>query len=349
MILAVESSCDETAVAIVDENARIFLDFKYSQIPLHKEYGGVVPELASRSHFDVLTQLEKAITSASVNIKDIRAIAATTGPGLVGPLLVGSNFALGLAKGWNKPFIGVHHLRGHIASSVMSAGFDPKLSIQERAEILFPTWVLLVSGGHCQVLIAEKDLICKTIKTTSDDAAGECFDKCAKMLGLDYPGGPLIEKYGLLCTSQQLRQASEWAAALPRPKSAEGFSFSGLKTAFRLLIESLPQENLTDFRPPLCRALEMAVSDSLLSVLKRAYEDHENPPQNLISCGGVSANLFLRKQLENFCKSYNIKLYLVPLDLSTDNAVMIALAAYLQSDALNLKQVFARARLDTSL
>lgn len=345
MILAVESSCDETAVAVVDEKARVLLDFKYSQISLHKEYGGVVPELASRSHFEVLKELEHAISGVGLSLSDLKSVAATMGPGLVGPLLVGSSFAQGLALGWAKPFVGVHHLRGHIASALLSARLDQCLTISERSERVFPAWVLLVSGGHCQLLSTDRELRCEILKTTSDDAAGECFDKCAKLMGLEYPGGPLVEKHAQSCTPAQLDQAAKWAEQLPRPKSAEGFSFAGLKTAFRLLLTELKFVPSSEMLAPLCRALEIAVSDSLLSVMKKSFEEAEVPPQNLICCGGVSANLFLRKKLESWCESRGVSLYLVPLGLSTDNAVMIALAAHLQNPSLSLKQVFARVKL----
>lgn len=340
MILALESSCDETALAIVDDQAQIHLNVCISQISLHQKYGGVVPELASRFHFDVLDELSgeirKALTNSSIHISQISAVAATMGPGLVGPLLVGSSFAKGLAASFQKPFVGVHHLRAHVASAVLDKVL--KGSISERAHNIFPAYVLLVSGGHCLLMISDSNLNLKIIKSSSDDAAGECFDKCAKLIGLPYPGGPAIEKEAQKCTTQDdLALAYGWARQLPRPKSSAGFSFAGLKTAFRLLTEQdkKAKQNI----PALCKALEIAIINSIVLILKKEIN---GDIKNLICCGGVAANLHLRKELEGLCNQQKMNFYSVPLEFATDNAVMVSLSAMLQSTKVEEKSVFSR-------
>lgn len=340
MILAVESSCDETALAVVDSFGRVKLNFCLSQISLHKKYGGVVPELASRSHFDGLEELSEKIKASGITKEEITAVAATMGPGLVGPLLVGSSFARGLAAAWDKKFIGVHHLRAHVASALLTDISSEDLL--GKADKVFPSLVLLVSGGHCLVLKVEKDLSCEILKTTSDDAAGECFDKCAKLIGLPYPGGPAIQAESQKCTSpDQLSLAHEFSRLLPRPKSESGFSFAGLKTAFRLLVEQDPRAKANI--PALSRALEITIADTLLGVLNKVSE--VTALERLVCCGGVSANLFLRSKLEQWCLKNNYQFMCAPLEFSTDNAVMIATAAWVQGDQHNSRSVFARGHL----
>ncbi|MEZ4814970.1 MAG: tRNA (adenosine(37)-N6)-threonylcarbamoyltransferase complex transferase subunit TsaD [Bdellovibrionota bacterium] len=340
MILAVESSCDETALALVDELGHVHFNICLSQIALHKKYGGVVPELASRSHFDALDVFSEKIAQEKLDISKITAVAATMGPGLIGPLLVGSSFARGLAAAWQKPFIGVHHLRAHVASALLS---DSKgVSLKERAQQIFPSLVLLVSGGHCMLLKVTPSLECEILKTTSDDAAGECFDKCAKLIGLPYPGGPSIQEQSLMCTQpSDIQLAADFASKLPRPKSSVGFSFAGLKTAFRLLVEQ--DDRARKNIPALSRALEITISDTLLSVLKKVADEHD--VGQLICCGGVSANLHLRKDLEHWAKQRDWNLHTVPLAYSTDNAVMIAVAALVQGESLSEETVFPRGHL----
>lgn len=340
MILAIESSCDETALAVVDNTGKLRMNICLSQIALHKKYGGVVPELASRSHFDSLDEFSKKLKEEGIEAKDITAVAATMGPGLVGPLLVGSSFARGLAAAWDKPFIGVHHLRAHVASSLLDKK-NSDLPLKEAALETFPALVLLVSGGHCMILKVESDLSCEILKSTSDDAAGECFDKCAKLIGLPYPGGPAIQAESQKCHGESLQLALEWAAKLPRPKSSSGFSFAGLKTAFRLLVEQ--DERALKNIPALARALEITVSDTLLSVLDKTADEFEIG--KLICCGGVSANLHLREKLNTWASKRAWKFFTVPLEFSTDNAVMIAAAAWVQADKFSAKSVFPRGEL----
>lgn len=341
MILAVESSCDETALALVDNKGRVRLNMCISQVALHKKYGGVVPELASRAHFESLDEFTKKIHDEGIQAKDIKAVAATMGPGLVGPLLVGSSFARGLAAAWEKPFIGVHHLRAHVASALLDSK-NSDLTLKEASLRTFPSLVLLVSGGHCMILKVQNDLSCEILKSTSDDAAGECFDKCAKLIGLPYPGGPAIQAEALKCTlPEQIQLANEWTSKLPRPKSSSGFSFAGLKTAFRLLVEQ--DERARKNIPSLARALEYTVSDTLVSVLDKTADEHE--VGRLICCGGVSANLHLRERLTSWCCKREWTFFTVPLEFSTDNAVMIAAAAWVQAEKFSAKGVFARGEL----
>ncbi len=342
MILAVESSCDETALAVVDETGKVRVNLCLSQIALHQKYGGVVPELASRSHFDALNEFTKLLESEKIFASDIRMVAATMGPGLVGPLLVGSSFARGLAAGWSKPFVGVHHLRAHVASSLLDDTLGERKTLVEKAQENFPALVLLVSGGHCMILKAQADLQCEILKSTSDDAAGECFDKCAKLIGLPYPGGPSVQAEAAKCQGADLDLAKEWAKKLPRPKSQEGFSFAGLKTAFRLLVEQ-DQRALKNI-PALCRALEVTIADTLILVLDKVAQDEVLG--RLVCCGGVSANTYLKSELQNWCNKKQWKFLSVPLKYATDNAVMIAAAAAVQAPSLAENNVFPRGALE---
>ncbi len=339
MILAIESSCDETALAVVDSKGKVHLNCCLSQIALHQKYGGVVPELASRAHFEALEEFSKKIHDAGIQAEQISSVAATMGPGLVGPLLVGSSFARGLAAAWNKPFIGVHHLRAHVASALLDEKLTGDQTLKEASQNVFPSLVLLVSGGHCMLLKVDTDLSCEILKNTSDDAAGECFDKCAKLIGLPYPGGPSIEAESAKCIgAEQIKLAQEWAAKLPRPKSAAGFSFAGLKTAFRLLVEQ--DERALQNIPSLARALEVTIADTLLGVLSKVADEHD--VGRLICCGGVSANLYLRGQLAQWSQNRSWNFFTVPLKYSTDNAVMIAVAAWVQGEKFSVQSVFPR-------
>jgi N6-L-threonylcarbamoyladenine synthase len=351
MILAFESSCDETAMALVDCHGKVLLNHCLSQIQLHNRYGGVVPELASRSHFDILEELSQRLQKAEkekvFDRSQIHAVASTMGPGLIGPLLVGSNFARGIASGWSKEFKGVHHLRGHLASVLLDPQLEekyPTLTLVEKAQKIFPALVLLVSGGHCLLLLVTPQLEAQILKTTSDDAAGECFDKCAKLMGLPYPGGPAIQKEALLCLSESEKAlAREWTAQLPRPRSEEGFSFAGLKTAFRLLLEQDSRSKTN--RPALCKALEETIADSLLRVIKNTEDSFEGV-KNFICCGGVAANVYLREKLKDWSEKKSLNFHTVPFSYATDNAAMIAVAAWVQSPKLNEAQVFTRGHLE---
>lgn len=309
IILGIETSCDESGIAIYDNEKGILGNVLYSQIDLHNSYGGVVPELASRDHIQkIIPLIEECLAIANISLKDIDAISYTAGPGLNGALLVGASIANGLAFSRNIPVIPIHHLEGHLLSPLLG---DSKPHT--------PFLALLVSGGHSQIIevknIGEYTLLGESI----DDAAGEAFDKTAKMLGLPYPGGKYIA---------QLAKIGQETYPLPRPMLHSGdlnMSFSGLKTAVLNLINKLKKE--TDFsdniKANIAKSIEEAITDILVAkALKALITTNIN---RLVVCGGVSANLTLRNKFNSF---NNIEVYYPPLDLCTDNGAMIAIAGY---------------------
>jgi len=346
LILAIESSCDETAAALVDAHGSVIGSELVSQISTHNLYGGVVPEVASRAHFEEIDAVVRTLVQKSGidPLRDLEAVAATMGPGLIGPLLVGVSYARGIAVAWKKPFVGVHHLRGHLASALLEK--DPTRSMRDQLRELSPALVLLASGGHTQLLLLEETFSATSLADTADDAAGECFDKSAKLMGLPYPGGPAIEK--LARESSGGERAKAFASELPKPKSAAGFSFSGLKTAIRLKLSQNPAlQRDADF----CWAIEDTIAQVFERALKATYGDlkHEGrAPRTLVLCGGVSANLKLRSLFERFAEGRKMQVLLPPLRYCTDNAAMIAGAAWLQSDEQNLVDVQARIPMEIS-
>jgi N6-L-threonylcarbamoyladenine synthase len=256
----------------------------------------------------------------------------------VGPLLVGASYAQGLAAGWGVPLRGVHHLRGHLASVLL--GIDSPRGLSERAQELFPAIVLLVSGGHTQVLRVDAGLRAEAWADTADDAAGECFDKSAKLMGLPYPGGPSIEKLAGTLAPADEATAKRIFESLPRPRSAEGYSFSGLKTAIRLKLQADPSLAPA---PAFAWAVQEAIGATLLSGLKRSFEGRDTGGlKSLVFCGGVAANARLRGLVSDFAAKRKLRLALPPLKHCTDNAAMIAAAAWVQSPALALEGVVAR-------
>ena len=316
LILGIESSCDETGVALVDAGApgtlgvpRLLGHALHSQIDMHQAYGGVVPELASRDHIRrVLPLTEAALEQAGCALQDIDAVAYTRGPGLAGALLVGAGAACALAAGLGKPTLGIHHLEGHLLSPFLS---------QDPPE--FPFVALLVSGGHTQLMrvdgVGRYDMLGETI----DDAAGEAFDKSAKVLGLGYPGGPALARLA--------EQGSATAFALPRPLLHSGdldFSFAGLKTAVltqaRKLGDALPAR-----APDLAASTEAAIVEVLLKKSLAALR--QTGLQRLVVAGGVGANAHLRRQLTEACRQRGVRIHYPELALCTDNGAMIALAA----------------------
>ncbi len=341
VILAFESSCDETAIAAVSESGSVHFERLWSQVEVHQKFGGVVPEVASRSHFEAVQILSLDLENFTKQFQ-IESVVSTMGPGLIGPLLVASNMARGLAFGLKVPFRGIHHLRGHVASALIPAiSREPAIPLRQRAQSIFPAVVFLVSGGHTQVLLVDRGLHSKVLAETADDAAGECLDKCAKLMGLPYPGGPAIEALALGLEAHEVEFARELSQRLPRPKALSGFSFSGLKTAFRLLLES--EANLKG-SAALAWAIQDAVFDSLLRGLKAAIKglSSETLPSQLVFCGGVAANQVLRTRLERFSVESGLQLHLPPQRYATDNAVMIATAAWVQDPVLDLFQCQAR-------
>ncbi len=317
IILGIETSCDETAAAIIMHhslgNATILSNIVRTQIDEHAAYGGVVPELAARSHIIHLEHIvATALSKARIELKNIDIIAATAGPGLVGGLLVGLTFAKGLAAANNKPFIAINHLEAH----ALSARLVDKVS--------FPYLMLLVSGGHTQFLLVKNVGDYQRLGTTIDDALGEGFDKVAKMLSLGLPGGPMVEKMALRGNAKRFK--------FPRPLLHEkrlDFSFSGLKTAVRLKAEKiapLSEQDICD----ICASFQQAVVDILTARTKDAIDKFNKIIPNincqLVVAGGVAANKQISKALKEVAKEKEAKLIVPPMALCTDNGAMIAFA-----------------------
>lgn len=312
-VLGIETSCDETAVAVVEALAgggpvgRILANVVYSQLTEHRRFGGVVPEIAARAHLERIDGLvQEALGEAGLGLADLDGIAATGGPGLIGGVLVGVMTAKALAFAHDKPFLAVNHLEGHA------------LSVRLTEDVAFPYLLLLVSGGHCQLLTVQGPGDFTRLGTTIDDAVGECFDKTAKLLGLGFPGGPAVEKAALGGDPQRF--------ALPRPmwrKPGCDFSFSGLKTAVRQTVEKLDRDDsraVTD----LCASFQRTVGDVLADRCANALA--VAPLSTLVVAGGVAANVYLRGRLEALAASRGARLVAPPVSLCTDNGAMIAWA-----------------------
>jgi len=319
-ILGIETSCDETSAAVVNDRRAILSNLVLSQLKEHEAFGGVVPEIAARAHMEHLdTLIKAAIDDAGLGFDDLDGVAATCGPGLIGGVMVGMMAGKVIASAKNIPFLGVNHLEGH--------ALTPRLT----DNIGFPYLLLLVSGGHTQILVAEDVGTYKRLGTTLDDAAGECFDKSAKLMGLGYPGGPNLEKLAAQCNDAE--EAIN-RFDLPRPlKKRAGcdFSFSGLKTAVRTIIEKLPAGDLKrDDAAALAFAFQTAMAEILSERCENAVKDFlkKYKPQNpaLVVCGGVAANGTIRESLKNLAASHNMDLYAPPPELCSDNAAMIAWA-----------------------
>jgi len=313
LILGIETSCDETAAALVDGERRILADVVLSQIDVHRPFGGIVPEVAARAHLEhVDAMVAQAMAQAGKSFADLDAVAATGGPGLIGGVMVGVMTAKAIALAANKPFLAVNHLEGHALTARLTHGID------------FPYLLLLASGGHSQLLAVLGVGDYRRLGTTIDDAVGEAFDKAAKMIGLGYPGGPQIQ---------------EWAAkgdasrfALPRPMKGKpgcDFSFSGLKNAVRLLVESLPRPLCDQDVADVAAAFQMAVAESMADRTKRAIDIFKSrwpAGKHLVVAGGVAANTALRAQLTQLATKSGLSFLAPPLKLCTDNAAMIAWA-----------------------
>ncbi|WP_307323758.1 tRNA (adenosine(37)-N6)-threonylcarbamoyltransferase complex transferase subunit TsaD [Evansella vedderi] len=307
IILGIETSCDETAVAVVKNGREILSNVVSSQIESHKRFGGVVPEIASRHHVEQMTYiLEEAMAEAEVNFEDIDAIAVTEGPGLVGALLIGVNAAKALAFAHNKPLVGVHHIAGHIYANHIIE------------ELTFPLLTLVVSGGHTELVYMEEHGSFQVIGETRDDAVGEAYDKVARTLGLPYPGGPHVDK---------LAHEGEANIELPRawlePDSFD-FSFSGLKSAVINTLHNAKQKGQELPIENVAASFQESVIDVLVTKTMRAVE--EKQVNRLLLAGGVAANKGLRERLTAECERKGIKLTIPPLSLCTDNAAMIASA-----------------------
>lgn len=309
-VLAVESSCDETSVAVVEDGRKVFSNVIASQIDTHKKFGGVVPEIASRQHVEAInTVLKEGLDEAGIDLKDIDIIAATKGPGLIGALLVGLSAGKTLALATNKPFVGVNHIVGHVCANYISF------------EELEPPFIgLIISGGHTY-LIEVKDYVDFTLHgRTVDDAVGEAFDKVARSMGIGYPGGPIVDK---------LAKDGKETIDFPRVMIKEdnyNFSFSGLKTAVLNYLNSTKLRGEKIIIEDVCKSFQEAVVDVLLEKSFRLAR--EKNMDKIVLCGGVSANSRIREAFEEKGEEENIKIYYPELKLCTDNAAMIASAAY---------------------
>ncbi|MBN2143492.1 MAG: tRNA (adenosine(37)-N6)-threonylcarbamoyltransferase complex transferase subunit TsaD [Candidatus Aureabacteria bacterium] len=315
LVLGIETSCDETSVALVEDGCRVLGVRTFSQVKSHEKYGGVVPEIASRIHVNVLHYLlEDLFQEIKIKPDDIGLLAVANRPGLIGSLLVGISFANGLAFCWNKPVVGIHHLEAHIYGAFMEEGKQPQ----------YPSVALIVSGGHTQLVQVDALGEYTLLGNTLDDAAGEAFDKVAKILGLSYPGGPVIDKYS------QVGDPGAWS--FPRAlleDSSLAFSFSGLKTAVLYAVKgygrkisqtssTIPERMVKD----IAASFQRAVVDVLVIKMERALE--KTRARSMIVCGGVAANSELKSAMHAVSNRKNVPLFLPPLFLCTDNALMVA-------------------------
>ena len=312
-VMGIETSCDETAVAVVEAPpgtkpvGRILADVVYSQLTEHRRFGGVVPEVAARAHLERLDGLiTDALSTAKLEFADLDGIAATGGPGLIGGVMVGVMMAKAIAFAHEKPFLAVNHLEGHA------------LSVRLTEEVSFPYLLLLVSGGHCQILTVDGPGRFRRLGTTMDDAVGECFDKTAKLLGLGFPGGPAVERAASGGDPDRF--------SLPRPmwrKPGCDFSFSGLKTAVRQTAEKLPA-NGRQAIADLCASFQRTVGDVLVDRCANAVA--LAPASTLVVAGGVAANAYLRARLGELAVARGLRLVAPPMRFCTDNGAMIAWA-----------------------
>ena len=311
IVLGIETSCDETAIAIVDSNKNILSNQIYSQLDEHKAFGGVVPETAARIHIQHLPcMLQQALKDADMKLSKVDAISVTGGPGLIGGVMVGVVFAKTLASMLKKPFIAVNHLEGHA------------LTVRLTNNIAFPYLLLLVSGGHCQFLLVKGVGEYQQLATTIDDASGEVFDKVARMLELGYPGGPAVEKLA--------KQGDPQAFILPKPlcePNQNNFSFSGLKTAVRNLINK--QSDLEAAKANICASFQETVAQIFLykiTQIIKSLESNMISPKTLVMAGGVASNQYIRDKIKIHIEQYDYEFLAPPSRLCTDNAAMIAWA-----------------------
>lgn len=312
-ILAIETSCDETAVAVVEDGRNVISSVVRSQIETHALYGGVVPEIASRQHIESIAVLaQEALDKANLKKDEIDAVAVTYAPGLIGALLVGVGFAKAISLGLSKPLIPVHHIRGHIAANYIAF-----------PELEPPFLCLVVSGGHTLIVDVQDYTQFKILGSTRDDAAGEAFDKCARVLGLPYPGGAAMDKLAKDGDTEKYK--------LPRAKVSDNeldMSFSGLKTAVINTVHNAEQKGEQVDGASLAASFSAAVADTLVPRCEKALSITGH--KTLAVAGGVAANGFLRRELEDMAKRMDVKLYLPPLSLCGDNAAMIGAQAFFE-------------------
>ena len=312
LVLGIESSCDETAAAVVENGRRVLSNVIATSLEEHKLYGGVVPEIASRRHAESISGVvSEALSQASCTIDDIDAIAVTYAPGLIGSLLVGVNFAKGLALAANKPLVPVHHLRGHIASNYIDTPLEPEFLC------------LVVSGGHSHIVLVRDYTDIEVIGKTRDDAAGEALDKAGRAMGLAYPGGVSIDKLS--------KEGDENAFSFPHPKVSDSiydYSFSGLKTAVINTLHNAQQKGEEINTANLAASFQKAVVDCLLEKVEAAVIN--TGAKQLVIAGGVSANSKLRSEAQSLCEKLGISLSIPELKYCGDNAAMIASQGYFE-------------------
>lgn len=323
LCLGIESSCDETSAAIVDSNRNILSHIIYSQIPEHQKYGGVVPELAARAHILAIdTVIQQTLQAAGKTINDIDIIAATAGPGLIGGVLVGWMAATGIAQSMHKPLVAVNHLEGHALVPRLSA--TAANGTGNGGSVDFPYLLMLASGGHCQILLVRGVGQYELIGQTIDDSAGEAFDKVSKMLGLGYPGGPIVDKRAQIGNPKRFH--------FPRPlcdKPGCDFSFSGIKTAARIMLDKNTETVDDTFINDFCASFQAAVVDCIINRLNHAMGTDvvkSVAPKNLVVAGGVAKNSAIRAAMEDLATRHNMTFVAPPMNLCTDNGAMIAWA-----------------------
>lgn len=305
-VLGIESSCDDTAVAVVTEQGKVLSSVIASQAAIHVNYGGVFPELAGRAHVQsILPAIDQALRDANITHEDLAAIGVTRGPGLIGSLLVGLTSASGLALGWDVPVIGINHLRGHLRSADL-----------EEQRVTYPAIILLVSGGHTFLAHLQNATDIELLGSTRDDSVGEAYDKVSRMLGLGYPGGPVVDRAA--------KQGQE-TIPFPRPMLHKGleFSFSGLKSAVARYLDALDQPPVVE---DVAASFVASAMEILITKCRKALKQY--PVKSLVVVGGVAASPQLREQAGTLCKKMGVELCLPPLCWSTDNAAMIALATW---------------------
>lgn len=311
-ILGIESSCDETSISIVRNGYDEIATTVLTQMDTHALYGGVVPEIASRMHTENITMvLEDLLKRANMTVDEVDAIAVTYAPGLLGGLLVGVEFAKVLSLVYDKPLIATHHIAGHIYAN----------NLVDKIE--FPSLALVVSGGHTELVRMTGDYEFEVLGTTKDDAIGECYDKVARVLDLPYPGGPNVEKYAL---------QGEHTYELPKPMDDDSlnFSFSGLKSAVINLSHNEEQRGNEVRKYDLAKSFQDVAVDEVVRKTRLALQKYKNEFKEVIVAGGVSANQYLRQELTKMCEEEGVKISIPPLKYCTDNATMIACAAYPQ-------------------
>lgn len=327
--LGIESSCDDTSVALVADGRQILASLISSQIEIHRRFGGVVPEVAARKHYEaILPVLSETLTAGKVTLGQVGQIACTVGPGLLGPLLIGLATAKGLALTLGVPLVPVHHLEAHLAAAFLARGETPA----------YPYVGLIVSGGHANLVLAEGPRRFTTLGRTADDAPGELFDKIARHLGIGYPGGPVVQKMA--------EGGDPHRYPLPRPMAGRGygFSFSGLKTAVLQVVKA-EGERLS--LPDLCASLQVAVAETLCGKAEAATA--ETGCRRLVVAGGVAANAVLRQHLETLAARRGLELLIPPIVLCTDNAAMVAAQGYHAADSLTGDVFRVNARADWAM